>query len=186
MRRGKPRRRARYRNSLARGSCVEREGGMRTNRSSARNSAEQCVRVVSFHGMRCMIGLATAVGIFLMGSAAVAQVGVIQPDRAPLPADPRHPTIPDFSMQQRAAIYRAVIAALKENRAATLPFDTQIALGGPLPEDARLDPLPDEVRNQIAAANKYRYTVWHDQVLLVDPRSKTVADILHDYVLRDF
>jgi hypothetical protein len=59
--------------------------------------------------------------------------------------------------------------------AATLPLDMQIAIGGPLPEDAQLDPLPDEVRNQIAGANKYRYTVWHDQVLLVDPHSKTVA-----------
>ena len=37
-----------------------------------------------------------------------------------------------------------------------------------------------------AAANKYRYAVWHDQVLLVDAQDRTVADILRSYVLGDY
>jgi hypothetical protein len=151
------------------------------------NSGGTIHRWPSFHNMRRTIRQSVLVSALLFnGIAAVAQVGVIEPDRAPQPADPHHPSIPDFSMQQRAAIYRSVVAAAKEGRAAALPFDTQITIGGVVPNDARLDPLPEEVRDRIVAANKYRYTMWHDQVLLVDPRSKTVADILHDYVLRDY
>ena len=89
-------------------------------------------------------------------------------------------------MQQRAAIYRSVVAAMKEHRMAALPFDTKVAVGVELPETSELYPLPEDVRTQIAAANKYKYTVWHDQVLLVDPAKKTVVDILRDYVLRDY
>ena len=39
---------------------------------------------------------------------------------------------------------------------------------------------------QIAAANKYKYAVWNNQVLLVNPAKNTVADILHDYILQDY
>jgi CubicO group peptidase (beta-lactamase class C family) len=124
----------------------------------------------------------------LLSSVIVTRAqGVIEPDRAPhaVPA-PRHPALPDFSMQQRAAIYRSVIASMKEHRMAPLPFDTQVELGTILSEAAELYPLPENIRTQIAAANKYKYTVWHGQVLLVDPAKKTVVDILHDYILRDY
>jgi hypothetical protein len=122
----------------------------------------------SFHDMRRMIRLSVLVSALLFnGVAAVAQVGVIEPDRTPQPADPHHPAILDFSMQQRAAIYRSVVAAAKERRAARLPFDTQITIGGVVPNDARLEPLPEEVRDRIAAANNtgtqcgtIRYCWW--------------------------
>ncbi len=115
-----------------------------------------------------------------------AQVGVIEPDRAPIPADPRHPAIADFSMQQRAAIYRAILAATKQHSAAVLPFDAQVTVGGLLPDGAPIVSLPDSIRMQIPAATRYEYAVWHDQVLLVDPTNRRIADILHDYVLRNF
>ena len=38
----------------------------------------------------------------------------------------------------------------------------------------------------IAATNKYKYTIWNDQVLIVDPAKNTVDDILHDYILHDY
>ena len=127
----------------------------------------------------------TAVGVWLLSSAALAQV--IEPDRAPHPAaDTRHPALPDFSMQQRATIYQSAIAAMQERRAAALPLDIQVEVGGKLPATVELYPLPDDLLTEIAGARKYKYTVWNDQVLLVDPTNMVVADILHDYVLRDY
>jgi hypothetical protein len=125
--------------------------------------------------------------LLLSASIASAQTGVIEPDRAPLAHPlPRHPALPDFSMQQRVAIYKSVVVSMKEHRRPALPVDLHVDVGTKLPETAELYSLPEDVRTQIAAANKYKYTVWNDQVLLVDPAKHTVADILHDYILRDY
>jgi hypothetical protein len=66
-----------------------------------------------------------------------------------------------------------------------VPADTQVDVGTTLPKTELLRP-PEDIRVQIAAANKYKYAVWNDQVLVVDPAKKTVVDILHDYILRDY
>jgi len=70
--------------------------------------------------------------------------------------------------------------------AGALPLDIQVEVGGKLPATVELYPLPDDLLTEIAGARKYKYTVWNDQVLLVDPTNMVVADILHDYVLRDY
>ena len=75
---------------------------------------------------------------------------------------------------------------MKEHCRPALPVDLHVDVGTKLPETTELYSLPEDVRTQIAGANKYKYTVWNDQVLLVDPAKYTVADILHDYILRDY
>lgn len=120
----------------------------------------------------------------LLSSVSVTCAQVIEPDRATVPAL-RHPALPDFSMQQRAAIYKSIIAAMKEHPTVAVPSDTQVDVGTTLPETELLR-LPEDMRVQIAAANKYKYAIWNDQVLVVDPAKKTVVDILHDYILRDY
>ena len=120
----------------------------------------------------------------LLSSVSVTCAQVIEPDRATVPAL-RHPALPDFSMQQRAAIYKSIIAAMKEHPTVAVPGDTQVDVGTTLLETELLRP-PEDIRVQIVAANKYKYAVWNDQVLVVDPAKKTVVDILHDYILRDY
>ena len=120
----------------------------------------------------------------LLSSVSVTCAQVIEPDRATVPAL-RHPALPDFSMQQRAAIYKSIIAAMKEHPTVAVPADTQVDVGTTLLETELLRP-PEDIRVQIVAANKYKYAVWNDQVLVVDPAKKTVVDILHDYILRDY
>jgi hypothetical protein len=135
--------------------------------------------------MRDLFILPIVGALLLSSGATLAQV--IEPDRAPHPAaDTRHPALPEFSMQQRAAIYRSAIAAMQGRRAAALPVDTQVEVGGKLPATVELYPLPDDLLTEIAGASKYKYTVWNDQVLLVDPANMVVTDILHDYILRDY
>lgn len=111
------------------------------------------------------------------GNPADAQVAIDSPARAhPELSDTRHPALPDFTMQQRAAIYSAV---MNEKSAERLSLDTQVGVGIKLPESAQLHPPPDSIRAQISAAQKYRYAIWANEVLLVDPTQRTVADILH-------
>jgi uncharacterized protein DUF1236 len=124
------------------------------------------------------------VSAFFNVGLASAQTGVIQPDRAHPEVDTRHPTLPDFTMQQRAIIYRAVVADIKEKGATPLPIDMHIGVGTKLPEAAKLYPLPDAVAKQISAAKKYNFAVWGSNVLVVDPSKKTVTDILNGYILQ--
>ena len=74
---------------------------------------------------------------------------------------------------------------MKEHPTAAVPEDTQVDVGTTLSETEPLRP-PEDIRVQIAAANKYKYAIWNDQVLVVDPAKKTAVDILHDYILRDY
>lgn len=112
------------------------------------------------------------------GGLASAQVTIIDSNRAhPELSDTRHPALPNFAMQQRAAIYNAV---MKENAAKPLSVDTRIEVGTKLPESVELHPLPDAILAEISAAKKYKYAVWASEVLLVDPVERTVADILRE------
>lgn len=124
----------------------------------------------------------------LLSSAGLTRAQmVIRPDRAaPAPPDLGHPALPGFSMQQRAAIYRSVVALTKEHSTVPLPLGTQVEVGTKLPEATELYPVPDDVRTQIAASSNYEYAVWKHQVLLVDPAKRTVVDILHGDVLSDY
>jgi hypothetical protein len=93
----------------------------------------------------------------LLSSVSVTCAQVIEPDRATVPAL-RHPALPDFSMQQRAAIYKSIIAAMKEHPTVAVPADTQVDVGTTLQETELLRP-PEDIRVQIAAANRYKYAV---------------------------
>jgi hypothetical protein len=110
----------------------------------------------------------------LLSSASLTRAQmVIQTDRAPpAPPDLGHTALPGFSMQQRAAIYRSVVALTKEHNTVPLRLDTQVEVGTKLPEATELYLVPDDVRMQIAASSNYEYAVWKHQVLLVDPAKK--------------
>ncbi len=129
-------------------------------------------------GGRCVL----LIGL-LLSAPAQAQVGAVDPHRAPaVTPDTRHPVLPDFSMRQRAAIFRAVS---EQQSPSKVPFDVQVGIGTILPETTEMGALPAPIAAQIPGSAKYKYAVWHDQVLLIEPTGRRVADILHDYILRD-
>lgn len=136
--------------------------------------------------MRSVVPKIALVAASMASSIAVggAQTGVITPDReAPEVSGARHPALPGFTMQQRAAIYSAVMQA---NRPPALPLDMQIEIGTKLADSAEVQPLPEAARAQVPAASNYKYALWRDQVLLVDASNNTVADILHGDVLQEY
>ena len=133
-----------------------------------------------------LIRIAALVASALLSVGPVnAQTGAIDPDRAhpAVRADTLHPALPEFSMQERAAIYDAV---KEQSPTAPLPFDMQVEVGTKLPQSAELHPLPGAIRARILLASKYRFAIWRDHVLLVDPADRSVADILHGFILRDY
>ncbi|MBI3704485.1 MAG: DUF1236 domain-containing protein [Rhizobiales bacterium] len=114
--------------------------------------------------------------VCIHGAPAYAQVAIDAPARAhPDLSDTVHPALPDFTMQQRAAIYNAV---MQERSAEPLPTEMRVGVGTKLPQSVQLRPLPDAVRDQIAAAQKYQYAVWAKEVLVIDPAQRMVVDIL--------
>jgi hypothetical protein len=126
---------------------------------------------------------ALVLGLLLCCNLTQAQVGAVDSNRVPGPLpEVRHPALPDFSLSERAAINRAV----SENSGpAAVPFDLEIKIGTILPESVHLALIPESVVTEIPAATNYSSAVWRDQVLLVHPKTRAVADILRGYILRD-
>ncbi len=121
--------------------------------------------------------------VFQLWNASYAQVGAIDPHRAAAPIpEVRHPTLPDFSMDQRAAIYKTVV---QNSASTTVPFDLDVTVGTVLPETIAIAPIPEPVATEIPGAKNYSSAVWRDEVLLVNPKTRAVADILRGYILRD-
>lgn len=143
---------------------------VRLDRLSAANRDEKFARRLGTIGRRPSSHLmrliaiqkwALVLGVLLLGVDAAGAQMVIDPDRAPhaLPDRP-HPTLPDFSMQQRASIYRSVVASTREHHTVPVPSDRQIVVGTVLLDPAQLEPAPEDVRTQIPASSNYKYAVW--------------------------
>jgi hypothetical protein len=101
----------------------------------ARNAAGTIFSARGFHPMQQHLSMRIAPLLVsaLLSGATLGRAQVIEPDRATVPV-PRHPALPDFSMQQRAAIYKSIIAAMKEHPTAAVPANTQVDVGTTLPE----------------------------------------------------
>jgi hypothetical protein len=76
---------------------------------------------------------------------------------------------------QRQAIADAV---RKENKAVTPPPSFVASVGAPVPPAIELYILPDNALAQVPAAKEVKYTVLNDQLLLVDPTTMRVVDII--------
>ena len=111
-----------------------------------------------------------AASVIFSVSLSGAQTGVTEPEsRGPQPQTlpgARHPALPVFIMQQRAALYSAVV---KAQLPAALPLEMQVEIGTKLPNSAQVQALPEAARAQVPAAKNYKFAIWRDQVLLVDP-----------------
>ena len=98
---------------------------------------------------------ATAALTVLATSAAFAQTTiVIRPEQ--------RTRIHDYVVQQHMA-------------PAPLPPSDRLVVGGILPPAVELAPVPDVWGPNLA---RYRYVYWNDRVVLVDPSTRAVVDVL--------
>jgi hypothetical protein len=93
---------------------------------------------------------------------------------------PQKPTEPmQITPAQRAEIYRTVIKDTSKVRKPP-PAESRLAVGTELPGSIELHTLPDSIMIGIPAAKQYRYTVWNNQVVIVDPTNLKVVDVIRE------
>jgi hypothetical protein len=78
---------------------------------------------------------------------------------------------------QRAAIYQKV-SREKDKVRTPPPANIQVSIGAQLPASLELYVLPDDVGAEVPATKFYRYTVVQNQVVIVDPTTMKVVDII--------
>lgn len=115
--------------------------------------------------LRCAL-----VAIVVGGGAAsaAAQTSGASPSNADLELTP----------QQRSAIFRAVI---REQEKVKLPPATNpaAAVGAQMPPSIELYMLPDTIGAEVPAAKLYKYTILQNQVVIVDPTTLKVIDVIY-------
>jgi Protein of unknown function (DUF1236) len=80
-----------------------------------------------------------------------------------------------LTVAQRQEIWQgASKQAVKES----LPASQKAALGQSLPNSVRLQPMPKEVSDEVPAVKSYDFAMLQAQLLIVDPASRKVIDII--------
>ena len=104
-------------------------------------------------------------------------------ERPPLPAMPSKGGVgavtqsvnAELTPEQKTAIAQAV---KQSDRKVVVPPGVTAQVGSELPAALELYMLPDTTLAQIPAAKLYKYTMVNDRVVLVDPTTMRVVDIL--------
>jgi hypothetical protein len=81
-----------------------------------------------------------------------------------------------LSPQQRTVIYRTV----RRERVPVPPADIVVRRGAIVPPVVVLQPLPDRIYAGAPDLPRYRYFYMNDQLVLVDPRTSEIVDIIDD------
>jgi hypothetical protein len=121
--------------------------------------------------------LGTCALVLLGGlAAASAQIGSTPPaiqDGTIGSGDPL--ATPRLSESQRAAVAEAV---RRDNKAVEPSVSFVASVGAPVPPVIELYILPDKILAEVPAAKRVKYTVVKNQLLLVDPVTMRVVDII--------
>jgi hypothetical protein len=83
----------------------------------------------------------------------------------------------DLTKEQRLKVYRTLI---KESVAAQAPPEATIIIGQDLPASIDLYAMPVYVVDDTPAAGAYRFTIWNNQVVLVDKASRKVVAVVRE------
>lgn len=125
-----------------------------------------------------LIGAAPALAQTTAPSPPPSPSQQLPPAPAPSPFTnvPTAQTTPiDLTPQQRSKFYHTVIT---EKVKTPPPADAQITVGAQLPGSVELYMIPDPIVAEMPATKQYKYTIWKDQVVLVDPTNMKVVEIV--------
>jgi hypothetical protein len=107
-------------------------------------------------------------------SALLAGMGTALAQSAAEPSPERTPDL-QLNKDQRHTIYSS-ISKMPEKQTAPPTFLPQV--GAVVPESINLKPLPDTLVGLVPRLENYRYALVANQVMLVDPKSKRVVDVI--------
>ena len=120
--------------------------------------------------------LATAIAV----GPAAAQGGTGNASRdSPATATdaPRNVPSLELSQSQLETIYQSV--SNRQAKKDTAPVGFRAAVGAHVPDSIKLEPLPKAVVELVPRTADYEYAFVANQVLLVEPRSRTVVEVIH-------
>jgi len=81
----------------------------------------------------------------------------------------------DLTPDQRTTVFRSMT---RERIAVAPPADFRARVGVEVPASVELLPVPETI--EVPAIRRYRYTVIENQVVLVDPSTHRVVEIIHE------
>jgi hypothetical protein len=110
---------------------------------------------------------------------AVAQVPSTTPGGVPGSPGLNQGAITSPKAQLSAAQKTAIYNALSRDKSKVVaPGNFRASIGAPVPPSIELYALPSEAVANAQAASSYRYTMVNNQVVLVDPLTMQVVDII--------
>jgi hypothetical protein len=101
---------------------------------------------------RTLIGVAAAA---LVATSALAQSVIIEP-------------------QQRTVIRNYVV----KERVRPIELRERVVVGATIPAEIELTPVPETIYAEVPSLRPYRYFVWDDRFVLVEPSSRRVIQIV--------
>jgi Protein of unknown function (DUF1236) len=119
------------------------------------------------------LALSLALGAGLAAAQTRAPDGLQPPVGAVNPANPAQ-------LQLTPAQKAAILTAVREKSASIRPSTTgfSVAVGEMVPPSIELYLLPDNALAQVPEAKAVKYTVVQNQVVLVDPTTLRIIDVL--------
>ncbi len=81
----------------------------------------------------------------------------------------------ELSPEQRTTVYRTIT---KERVRTAPPAGISFSIGAEIPASVELYAVPETV--EVPSIRRYRYTVWNNQVVLVDPGTRKVVQIIRE------
>jgi hypothetical protein len=118
--------------------------------------------------MKTLFGCAAA--LFIITGAASAQTTIIERDNPSVITRERVELTP----AQRTTIYRTVT----RERVRAAPETVDVRLGARVPQSVELREIPATLVQEIPDVRRYRYMVVNNEVLLVDPATSEVIEII--------
>jgi Protein of unknown function (DUF1236) len=110
----------------------------------------------------------------LGGALVVAAIAVALAQDAP-PRDLPHLTL---TPAQRQTIHQSIVN--QQDKKSTAPDTFRAAVGANVPDTVKLEPMPKTIVELIPQTSGFEYGLVSNQVLIVEPRSRRVVEVIVD------
>jgi len=117
-----------------------------------------------------------ALGAMLLAGSAIAQ----SPTQgiAPPGGSPRQPAVPQRSIKITAEQEYVIKENVKDAHVAPASGVSNLEMGGKAPANVELHEFPQIVTEKVGAVKMHKFFVAGDQIVVVDPKDNTIADII--------
>jgi hypothetical protein len=121
--------------------------------------------------MRPRFGCAAAILVLAGTVTASAQTTIIE--RSPSVVTREHV---ELTPAQRTVIYRSATRGYVRTPP---PPGVEVRLGARVPRSVELYEMPTTIVEEVPTLRRYRYMVVNDEVVLVDPATSEVVEVIH-------